>query len=121
MVGLQGGYHTALVMGGVNSKIHAKRLAQASEVLIELRAQGASSYRSRLDSVANFNQNENHQIGDHHHCFLDLGCASAGPTHDAEALTHMQLDGEPWPQKIPTGKESQPLTVRDRLFAIQPL
>ena len=36
VVGLQGGYHTAAVMGGVNSKVHAKRLAQASEVLIEL-------------------------------------------------------------------------------------
>lgn len=40
VVGLQSGYHTALVMGGVNDKIHAKRLAQASEILIELRAQG---------------------------------------------------------------------------------
>ena len=42
VVGLRGGYHTALVMGGVNSKIHAKRLAQASEILIELRANGGS-------------------------------------------------------------------------------
>lgn len=37
VVGLRGGYHTAAVMGGVNSKVHAKRLAQASEVLIELK------------------------------------------------------------------------------------
>ena len=40
VVGLRGGYHTAMVMGGVNSKIHSKRLAQASEVLIELKAGG---------------------------------------------------------------------------------
>jgi hypothetical protein len=40
VVGLRGGYHTAAVMGGVNDKVHAKRLAQASEVLIELHAQG---------------------------------------------------------------------------------
>ena len=39
-MGLKSGYHTALVMGGVNSKIHAKRLAQACEVKIELRAAG---------------------------------------------------------------------------------
>ena len=43
VVGLRGGYHTAMVMGGVNSKIHAKRLAQASEILIELRANGGRS------------------------------------------------------------------------------
>jgi len=40
VVGLRGGYHTAAVMGGVNDKVHAKRLAQASEVLIELHAPG---------------------------------------------------------------------------------
>lgn len=33
-------------MGGVNSKIHAKRLAQASEVLIELRGKTIESLPS---------------------------------------------------------------------------
>lgn len=36
---------------------------------------------------------------------------SAGPTKDGESTTHMQLDGEPWPQAIPAGEKSQPLTV----------
>lgn len=42
VVGLLGGYHTAAVMGGVNKKIHAKRLAQASEVMILLQAESRS-------------------------------------------------------------------------------
>ena len=41
VVGLRNGYQTALVMAGLTSKIHAKRLAQGTEVLLELRAGGA--------------------------------------------------------------------------------
>lgn len=37
-VGLKSGYHTALVMGGVSSGIHGVRLAQASELMLELLA-----------------------------------------------------------------------------------
>jgi hypothetical protein len=36
----------------------------------------------------------------------------AGPTKDGEGLTHMQLDGEPWPQAIPGGDGNQPVMVR---------
>lgn len=35
----------------------------------------------------------------------------AGPTKDVEGLTHMQLDGEPWPQHIPGGDANQPVKV----------
>ena len=55
VVGLQGGYHTAAVMGGVNSKVHAKRLAQASEVLIELQGE-SRSIGDRETSQASFRQ-----------------------------------------------------------------
>ena len=34
MVGLRNGYQTALVMSGISTKIHAKRLAQATEVVL---------------------------------------------------------------------------------------
>ena len=40
MVGLRNGYQTALVMSGISTKIHAKRLAQATEVVLELKAAG---------------------------------------------------------------------------------
>ena len=40
VVGLRNGYQTALVMSGVSTKIHAKRLAQATEVVLELKAAG---------------------------------------------------------------------------------
>ena len=40
VVGLRNGWQTALVMSGVSTKIHAKRLAQATEVVLELRASG---------------------------------------------------------------------------------
>lgn len=45
MVGLRGGWHTAGTMAGVFNRLHAKRLAQAAEVIIELRAQGAPPAR----------------------------------------------------------------------------
>ena len=35
----------------------------------------------------------------------------AGAARGANAETHMQLDGEPWPQAIPAG-DAEPLTVR---------
>ncbi len=39
-VGLRSGYHTAMVMGGLYYKVHGMRLAQASEMLLELKAGG---------------------------------------------------------------------------------
>jgi hypothetical protein len=41
----------------------------------------------------------------------ELWCVSAGPTKGDTSVTHMQLDGEPWPQAIPAG-DAEPLTVR---------
>ncbi|CAK0764782.1 hypothetical protein CVIRNUC_003193 [Coccomyxa viridis] len=72
VVGLRNGYQTALVMSGISTKIHAKRLAQATEVVLELKA--------------------------------------AGMTKEDTSMTHMQLDGEPWPQIIPAGDKT-PLMV----------
>ena len=46
VVGLRNGWQTALVMSGISTKIHAKRLTQATEVVLELRASGALSYLS---------------------------------------------------------------------------
>lgn len=42
VVGLRNGYQTALVMAGLTTKIHAKRLAQGTEILLDLRAGGAA-------------------------------------------------------------------------------
>lgn len=39
-VGLRSGYHTAIVMGGLNYKVHGLRLAQANEMQLELKAHG---------------------------------------------------------------------------------
>lgn len=44
VVGLRNGWQTAAVMSGVTTKIHAKRLAQATEVVLELRAGGACRF-----------------------------------------------------------------------------
>lgn len=44
MVGLRNGWQTAAVMSGVSTKIHAKRLAQATEVVLELRAGGVRHF-----------------------------------------------------------------------------
>jgi hypothetical protein len=38
VVGLRNGWQTALVMAGLTTKIHAKRLAQGTEIIMELRA-----------------------------------------------------------------------------------
>jgi ribosomal protein S6E (S10) len=62
-VGFHSGWHTALVMGQVSRRVHAKRLAQAEEVEITLEAHGA-----------------------------------------LYGVTHMQLDGEPWEQRVPGDK-----------------
>ena len=35
----------------------------------------------------------------------------AGPSKGDTGLTHMQLDGEPWPQAIPAAKGAVPITV----------
>lgn len=99
-------------MGGVNSKVHAKRLAQASEVLIELQGdstQACIAHMSickyiRLCRVASPLERSSQQ-----QC-----CVGGGATKGDEALTHMQLDGEPWPQTIPTGKGGTPVLVRYR-------
>ncbi|CAL5219909.1 g1838 [Coccomyxa viridis] len=72
VVGLRNGWQTALVMSGISTKVHAKRLAQATEVVLELRASGL--------------------------------------TKEDTSMTHMQLDGEPWPQIIPAGDKT-PLMV----------
>lgn len=40
VVGLKNGWHTGVVMGGVSKNIHAKRLAQASAIRLELKATG---------------------------------------------------------------------------------
>lgn len=40
VVGLKNGWHTGAVMGGVSTKVHAKRLAQASAIRMELKAHG---------------------------------------------------------------------------------
>ena len=40
MVGLRNGWQTALVMAGLTTKVHAKRLAQGTEVVLEMRAAG---------------------------------------------------------------------------------
>ena len=45
VVGLRGGWHTAGTMAGVFNRLHGKRLAQAAEVIIELRAQGVPPAR----------------------------------------------------------------------------
>ena len=44
VVGLRNGWQTAAVMSGVSTKIHAKRLAQATEVVLELRAGGVRHF-----------------------------------------------------------------------------
>lgn len=51
VVGLRGGWHTAGTMAGVFNRLHGKRLAQAAEVIIELRAQGALPPRIRAFRV----------------------------------------------------------------------
>lgn len=48
VVGLRNGWQTALVMAGLSTKIHAKRLAQGTEVLLELRAGGRFCSRYML-------------------------------------------------------------------------
>lgn len=42
-VGLLSGYHTAVVMGGLYYKVHGMRLAQASEMQLDLKVEGALS------------------------------------------------------------------------------
>lgn len=55
VVGLRNGWQTALVMAGLTTKIHGKRLAQGTEVLLELRAGGAISTLQWSLDHANFN------------------------------------------------------------------
>ena len=77
-VGLRGGYHTAMVMGGLHYKVHGVRLAQASEMQLDLKVDGASR--------------------------------SKGTT----LKTHMQLDGEPWQQELPSEEGAPPMQVSGR-------
>ena len=163
-------------MGGVNSKIHAKRLAQASEVLIELRGKTYTpfylmSWVARYNLPSKFNMSSMKLVlafqsalrahlwqglASGFDCLLPLAaeqviliipplqactgipslvaipCApdqllpwfcktwletwflvGRGATKGDDVMTHMQLDGEPWPQAIPAGKEKEPVLVRD--------
>ncbi len=47
VVGLRGGWHTGLTMLGAFSRLHGKRLAQAAEIVIELRGHSARPMRLR--------------------------------------------------------------------------
>ena len=73
-IGLQSGYHTAVVMGGLYYKVHGLRLAQANEMQLDLKVSGA-------------------------------------PKKGAAAVTHMQLDGEPWQQELPFDEAAPPMHV----------
>lgn len=73
VVGLRNGWHTALVMGKFSRHVHATRLAQTSELVLE--------------------------------------AVSPGPK---PTKTFMQVDGEPWPQAVPSAGE-QPLRVHVKL------
>ena len=61
-------------MGGLYYKVHGLRLAQASEMQLELKSHGHAP--------------------------------QGGP-----AVTHMQLDGEPWVQEVPHGDDAVPMKV----------
>lgn len=73
-MGLQSGYHTAVVMGGLYYKVHGLRLAQANEMQLTLKSVG-------------------------------------GAPKGGAAVTHMQLDGEPWVQEVPHGEDAIPMKV----------
>ena len=73
-IGLQSGYHTAVVMGGLYYKVHGLRLAQANEMQLDLKVGGA-------------------------------------PRKGGAAVTHMQLDGEPWQQELPFDEAAPPMHV----------
>lgn len=85
VVGLLNGWHSALVMGQLSSKLHALRLAQCCEVELEL-----ASTRSRVK--------------------------------DDEATVYMQLDGEPWPQRIPAASlQRSPAVAGEGIKSSEPL
>ena len=75
-LGLKSGWHTAAVMGGVSTKVHAVRLAQGNDLQLEVRG------------------------------------GRGGTTKGDSPVTHMQLDGEPWPQDLPANAKDPPLRVR---------
>lgn len=75
-LGLRSGWHTAAVMGGVSTKVHAVRLAQGNNLQLEVRG------------------------------------GRGGTTKGDSPVTHMQLDGEPWPQDLPADAKDPPLRVR---------
>ena len=75
-LGLKSGWHTAAVMGGVSTKVHAVRLAQGNDLQLEVRG------------------------------------GRGGTTKGDSPITHMQLDGEPWPQDLPADAKDPPLRVR---------
>ena len=51
VVGFRSGWHTAVVMGQVSSRIHGTRLAQGSEVEMELAAAGRCAGREGSSSL----------------------------------------------------------------------
>ena len=55
VVGLRNGWQTALVMAGLTTKIHAKRLAQGTEVVLEMRAAGEWPFPCWVDLKASGN------------------------------------------------------------------
>jgi diacylglycerol kinase (ATP) len=73
IVGLHSGWHTAVVMGQLNARIHAKRLAQCSEVDMDL---AAAQYDGDVKGMESRRRRKSHK-------------------------TYMQIDGEPWEQEIP--------------------
>jgi len=79
VVGLRSGWHAGIVMSGLFRKVHAKRLAQASDV--ELIIQGGDD-----------SDDEN---GD--------GRRKSKGDRDDDCV-YMQLDGEPWKQRVPSSR-----------------
>ena len=87
VVGLRSGWHAGLVMSGLFAKIHAKRLAQASDV--ELTICGG--------------EDADDENGD--------GKRKSKGDQDDDCV-FMQLDGEPWKQRVPPRSANSPLVVR---------
>ena len=87
VVGLRSGWHAGLAMSGLFRRIHAKRLAQASDV--ELVIQGGDG--SDAEDGDGRKKSRGARGGD---------------------CVFMQLDGEPWRQRVPPRAAASPLVVR---------
>lgn len=86
VVGLRSGWHAGMVMSGLFRKVHAKRLAQASDV--ELIIQGG--------------EDSDDEDGD----------GRKKESDKDDDCVFMQLDGEPWRQRVPPRSANSPLVVR---------